>query len=355
MPWNHDSYYFSRRINHIYIDNIAVDHFLHLTTVQVLKELMFDDIDNDVAWQYGQAYDTQWKDCPHLINKFKQTHPNILYMYILDKCLDSICDMNLFIMKVLQTDIVTMSQFVKQMKFKNTNNYLINFAYNNTTQRIGLTAAIVDQLDVIIESGKLLKNINKKQGKFINDRYIGNLKQLCSKVEVLDKMMIMSFNNVGNNNVIVSGEDSYFRKDQIDYLLELVSTMCMDEYNTAFNIGSRDFHFDTIRTMTYIASILLHSFYPNEILPEREEDMFARYASNQDGGSTSYKNIIRNIRELTDKSLAYVLRYPFHIGMQPVNTNKPETRNVVRPYSLQERYLFWWYKKCINCIYTTSE
>lgn len=317
-----------------------IDHFYHLTTVQLLKELDLNDLDNDLAWQYGQVFNTPWKDCECTISRFNQLYPNVLYMYTLDKCLNAINDACAFVTSVMQINTTTKAQLFNKIKkhliprnaICDCNNFE-NFHY------VGLTGAIVDQLDTIIESGKLLKNINKKQGKYVNERYIGNLKQLCSKVEILDKMMIMSFNNVGNENVMVAGENSYFRQDQVKYLLDLVATMCDDEYNSASQIGSRDFHLDTIRTMTYILSILLHSFHSNNIRPEREEDMFMRYASN----NAMFMPIIQNVRELTNKSLAYVLRYPFCIEAQPYNTNKPETRNTIRPFSLQERYLYWWY------------
>lgn len=317
-----------------------IDHFFHLTTVQLLKELTFEDLDTDLAWQYGQVFNTPWKDCLCTVDKFKQSYSNVLYMYVLDKCLDSIYEICEFLTGVMQLNVTAKAQlFSKIKKHLITEKCACQYSKYDNFHYVGLTGAIVDQLDTIIESGKLLKNINKKQGKFVNERYVGNLKQLCSKVEILDKMMIMSFNNVGNENIMVSGENSYFRQDQIKYLLDLVTTMCEDEYNTASNIGSRDFHFDTIRTMTYIVSILLHSFHSNNIRPEREEDMFMRYAANND----RFISIIQNIREFTNKSLACILRYPFCIDPQPYNTDKPETRNNVRPFSLQERYLYWWY------------
>lgn len=345
MPYPVYKWNSMHRNENSYISKSIVDHFYHLTTVQVLKELNFDDLDNDLAWQYGQVYCTPWKDCSFTIDKFRQSHSNILYMYVLDKCLDSLSDICMFLTNIMQINLTTKAQFIAKIKKHLVPKDSIQECYYyDDFHYVGLTGALVDQLDTIIESGKLLKNINKKQGKFVNDRYLGNLKQLCSKVEIFDKMMIMSFNNVGNENVIVSGENSYFRQDQIQYLLDLVTTMCEDEYNTASNIGNRDLHFDTIRTMTYIVSALLHSFHTADIRPEREEDMFTRYASNSD----RYLNVIQYVRQLTDKSLAYILRYPFCIETQPYNTDKPETRNTVRPFSLQERYLYWWYMEQFN-------
>lgn len=316
-----------------------IDHFYHLTAIEVLKEINFDDLDSDLAWQYGQVYDTPWKDCQCTIDRFRQLYPNVLYMHVLDKCLDSICEACAFITNIMQMNVSVKAQLYSKIKKHLVSREILSEYSFENFHYVGLTGAIVDQLDTIIESGKLLKNINKKQGKYVNERYLGNLKQLCSKVEILDKMMIMSFNNVGNENVMIAGENSYFRQDQVKYLLDLVTTMCNDEYNSASQINSRDFHFDTIRTMTYILSILLHSFHSNNVRPEREEDMFMRYAAN----NTMFMSIIQNIREFTNKSLAYILRYPFCIEAQPYNTNKPETRNIVRPFSLQERYLYWWY------------
>lgn len=346
MPYRVPTYRYNTRRDIEYIGDVALCHLYHLTTIQVLKELNLDDIDNDVSWQYGQYYNTPWKDCHHAAADFRSYHLPVLYAYTIDKCLCSLCETAKYLVNIFQVNTTTAAKLIDSF-----NKHLIddtalasalNTARNRNIQMLGVTPAIADQVDVILQTGKLMKNANKAHGRVINDRFVGNLKQVCSQIEMLDKMCILSFNTKANEHIVISGEESYLRQDQICDLLELVSTLVTPTHMTASAIAQRDMHFDSIRIMTYICSMLLHLFHEKETLPEREEDLFKEKIENATSDASPLA-VFPRIREFTDKSLAYILRMPFHIFASGYCPNHPERRNAVRPYSLQERYLYLWY------------
>lgn len=349
-----------RGFNNMWSSDRHITHLYYLTSVSVLKELNMDDVDDDLAWQYGMVYNCPWKDCNTLVNQFTNQFRNVLYQYVLNKCLATLEEIGCFLCSVYQADVPTLGRVAKQffngvasrndlkhMKSVNTQFDIDRWGYFDY-RKIPLTTAVLNQVDVILSTGKLVKATSKVRGQYINDRYIGNLKVLCSQIADLEKMMVLNFNNLGNERIVTNFEHSYLRQDQVTALMELICTMLNNEYNTPFNIAQRDIHFDTIRTMTYMVSILLHTFYDGERVPEREEDMYRNAIETR-----RLYQYLPVVREYTDKSFAYLLRMPFEVPNREWNKNEPVRRNAVRPHSLEERYIVLWYKAFMNKISTT--
>ena len=303
------------------VDDGVLLYLYNKTTLQVLKELDYTDLDYDLAYQYSHYFDTVWKDSPIQIEKFQRNHPHVLYSYVLQKCLRALD-------KVVGY-IVTNVNYNLERADANTEHPITN---------IPLTNAIVDQLDVVLESGKILKHTNKRMGKYINETYYGNLKQISSTIETLDKMFLYNFIGAGNDKLVTSGDDAYLRRDQIVQFSNLMIDLYSDIVKDAYIISHRDLYFDTVRLMTYMANIMLHTFKPNNMVSEMSNDLYVRYVE-ESRNDINLNNVYQHIREYTGKSLAYVIEMPFHVNQTGYNREHPERRNEIQPHSLQEQYL----------------
>ena len=93
----------------------------------------------------------------------------------------------------------------------------------------------------------------------------------------VNQVMQFNFIGLGNRSVLTSGDESYLRKDQLKSLLDLATAFFSNSYNNVNTIAQRDLYFDTIRLITYILSILLHTFKPNEMVTESSNDLYKRY------------------------------------------------------------------------------
>ena len=333
----------------VFVDDTILFYIYNKTILEVLKEIDYTEIDYELSHQYATFYNVPWKDCPIQIEKFKNNYPHILYTYILTKSMNSLKKVFNYISNVLVKEL-DMTKFVNFQKvhLNDINKTRISKDYRSITM-MPLTGAIVDQLDVIIESGKMLKNANKYMGRYINETYYGNLKQICSKIEMADKMMQFNFIGLGNKSVLTSGDESYLRKDQLKSLLDLATVFFSNSYNNVNTISQRDLYFDTIRLITYILSILLHTFKPNEMITESSNDLYKRYVEESINEINS-NNIFQFIREYTNKSLAFVIELPFNsCSYSGYCKNHPERRNEIASHSLQERYLVLYFFLDIIC------
>ena len=352
--WKRNS---KRGFNDMFAPRGLITHLYYLTSVSVLKELDMDNIDDDLAWQYGMVYNSPWKDCNTLVHQFANQFRTVLYQYVLGKCLATLQEIGCFICDVYGADVPTLGKIAQQLfrgddvrnQIYHMENISTQFNMDSwskgTYKKVPLTTAVLNQVDVILSTGKLVKAASKPKGRYINDRYLGKLKVLSNQVADLEKMMVLSFNNLANERISVNYENSFLRQDQVTALMDIVCSMLDNEYNTPFNIAQRDIHFDTIRTMTYIVSILLHTFYDDVRPAEREEDMYRNAIE-----EARLNQYIPVVREYTDKSFAYLLRMPFDVPNREWNKNEPVRRNAVRPHSLEERYIVLWYKMYLDKI-----
>lgn len=313
-----------------------IPQIYYLSLIELLKEINFDELDIDLAKQYGKVYDTPWKECDKLTQVFMQNHKDVLYGYVVRKCLEALKDCYTFISTIYKLDLKSYIALSNKNKCEND---VKDYSFAREYYRfLPMTAAALDQIDAVLDTCKLCKVSNKVHGKIVNDKYIGNLKLVSSQLESIDMMTILNFNNYGNKNIILTHEGNYLRPDQVLQIFEFIDTMLNNELNTSFKLMSRDLHFDTIRAMTYFASILLHTFHPDKMRPKSFDDLYKNKIV-QITYNNYYNTAVSYARGLTNKNLAYVLNLPLDTALETPNRNHPEKRNIVRPYSLQEMYL----------------
>jgi hypothetical protein len=232
-------------------------HYLHgLLAIEMLRQIKPCDVGLAVAWQYGQNYQTPWRDTKPLVEKFLHTHKAELTAFV-----------NFKAMKMIKELLENTEHFGTA-------------AYTLTPLDPGQVASIRSALDSL-KYETLIHEMLKDEyriAKAFENTHVKFSKSHYANLEFLDKMLISNFEQADIHQSQYVKGDHYKRTGMEPLIFDNKVTQCFKclekVYGYQLREAQKNVYYNNFGFWASILSIFYRLVLPVGLAPHKLDDYY---------------------------------------------------------------------------------